>query len=56
VATTAFSVSRESFFLTSSFFSKEMEKYLHRRHVIGVYRFYENWSTESFMVATFASN
>jgi hypothetical protein len=38
----------ESFLLTAGFFP-ETENYLRRHPVIGVYRFYENWSTETFI-------
>jgi hypothetical protein len=34
--------------LTPEAFSLKTKKYLHRHPVIGVYRFYKNWSTESF--------
>jgi hypothetical protein len=50
---------KESFFSTPHFFPLKNEETSIPPPfgvLIGVYKFYENWSTETFMVATFASN
>jgi hypothetical protein len=42
------SIFHEDFLLTPGLFSLKTKKNLHRHPLIGVYRFYKNWSTETF--------
>jgi len=43
-----FADTSRKFFSDPKVIMPETKKYLHRHPVMGVYRFYENWSTETF--------